>query len=65
MSVEPELIRITLRVLPRDVSPTLRIRAALKSLLRRFGLRNVGVEVLLPLAGQRTEEEAKGLDERG
>jgi hypothetical protein len=40
--------RITLRPLPGDIPARIRIRQALRMLLRRFGLKNEGIENLSP-----------------
>jgi hypothetical protein len=48
----PDDVRITLRPLPSGVPAHVRIRRALKCLLRAFGLRNVRLE-WLPREGGR------------
>jgi hypothetical protein len=46
------IVRVTLKVLPWEIPGDVRLRMALKTLLRRFGLKNLGIEDVPDSVGQ-------------
>jgi hypothetical protein len=67
----PQAVRLTLRPLARDAPPVIRMRAALKVLLRAFGLRCTGIEWLggpaveeVPIPAPTMTQDATGAESR-